>query len=217
MNRADGGSPPTLFDEPGDKQQPAIDHAAFAEAAVHQLDAESSIVHVRGLVSGHQELLRQLSTLAGWEQRRRRMYDRQVDEPRLTLEYRDMAAAPAILVEVAAALSEYCGVPYDGLWMNWYRDHRDSTSWHADRPANTPRTATVPVLSLGAIRRFLIRRNGSGPSTVFIPAGGDVLIMRGRCQKDWRHSVPKQRKPAGPRMSVNFSSTTQVAAAAVRS
>ena len=190
MNRADGGSPPTLFDEPGDKQQPAIDHAAFAEAAVHQLDAESSIVHVRGLVSGHQELLRQLSTLAGWEQRRRWMYDRQVDEPRLTLEYRDMAAAPAILVEVAAALSEYCGVPYDGLWMNWYRDHRDSTSWHADRPANTPRTATVPVLSLGAIRR---------------------------CQKDWRHSVPKQRIPAGPRMSVNFSSTTQVAAAAVRS
>ena len=128
-----------------------------------------------------------------------------------------MAAAPAILVEVAAALSEYCGVPYDGLWMNWYRDHRDSTSWHADRPANTPRTATVPVLSLGAIRRFLIRRNGGGPSTVFIPAGGDVLIMRGRCQKDWRHSVPKQRIPAGPRMSVNFSSTTQVAAAAVRS
>jgi alkylated DNA repair dioxygenase AlkB len=217
MNRADGGSPPTLFDEPGDKQQPAIDHAAFAEAAVHQLDAESSIVHVRGLVSGHQELLRQLSTLAGWEQRRRWMYDRQVDEPRLTLEYRDMAAAPAILVEVAAALSEYCGVPYDGVWMNWYRDHRDSTSWHADRPANNPRTATVPVLSLGAIRRFLIRRNGGGPSTVFIPAGGDVLIMRGRCQKDWRHSVPKQRTPAGPRMSVNFSSTTQVAAAAVRS
>jgi len=217
MNRADGGSPPTLFDEPGDTQQPVIDHSAFAEPAMHQLDAESSIVHLRGLITGHQELLRQLSTLPSWEQRQRWMYDRQVDEPRLTLEYRDMAAAPSILVEVAAALSEYCGVPYDGLWMNWYRDHRDSTSWHADRPANTPPTATVPVLSLGATRRFLIRRNGGGPSTVFIPAGGDALIMRGRCQKDWRHSVPKQRIPAGPRMSVNFSSTTQVAAAAVRS
>jgi alkylated DNA repair dioxygenase AlkB len=217
MNRADGGSPPTLFDGPGDWQQPAIDHAAFAEAAVHRLDAESSIVHVRGLITGHQELLRQLSTLPGWEQRRRWMYDREVDEPRLTLEYRDVAAAPAILIEVAAALSEYCGVPYDGLWMNWYRDHRDSTSWHADRPASTPRTATVPVLSLGATRRFLIRRNVGGPSTACIPIGGDVLIMRGRCQRDWHHSVPKQRTPTGPRISVNFSSTTQVAAAAVRS
>jgi alkylated DNA repair dioxygenase AlkB len=126
------------------------------------------------------------------------------------------------LVEVAAALSEYCGVPYDGIWMNWYRDHRDSTSWHADRPANVPATAIVPVLSLGATRRFLIRPNAGGRShppslrspqrTTFIPAGGDVLIMRGRCQRDWVHSVPKQQSPAGPRMSVNFSSSTQAGA-----
>ena len=124
----------------------------------------------------------------------------------------DLAAAPAFLVNVADALSEYCGVPYDGIWMNWYRDHRDSTSWHADRPANTPQTASVPVLSLGATRRFLIRSNAGGPSTAFIPAGGDVLIMQGRCQRDWQHSVPKQQTPAGPRMSLNFSSTAQVAA-----
>ena len=103
----------------------------------------------------------------------------------------------------------YCGVPYDGLWMNWYRDHRDGTSWHADRPANLPQTAIVPALSLGATRRFLIRPNTGGPSTTFIPVGGDVLIMRGRCQRDWQHSVPKQQAPAGPRMSVNFSSSTQ--------
>ena len=36
----------------------------------------------------------------------------------------DLATAPAFLGDLAAALSEYCGVPYDGLWMNWYRDHR---------------------------------------------------------------------------------------------
>jgi alkylated DNA repair dioxygenase AlkB len=150
------------------------------------------------------------------------MYNREVDEPRLTHEYRDLATAPTFLVDVTAALSEYCGVPYDGLWMNWYRNHQDSTSWHADRPANVPETAIVPVLSLGATRRFLIRPNAGGRShppshrspqrTTFIPAGGDVLIMRGRCQRDWVHSVPKQRSPAGPRMSVNFSSSTQAGA-----
>ena len=208
----EGGSQWTLFDEPHERQQPAINHAAFADATVHQLDAESSIVHVHMLITGHDELLRQLSTLTGWQQRRRWMYNREVDEPRLTHEYRDLAAAPAFLVNVADALSEYCGVPYDGIWMNWYRDHRDSTSWHADRPANTPQTASVPVLSLGATRRFLIRSNAGGPSTAFIPAGGDVLIMQGRCQRDWQHSVPKQQTPAGPRMSLNFSSTAQVAA-----
>jgi alkylated DNA repair dioxygenase AlkB len=201
---------PTLFDEPRDQQRPAINLAAFDGATVHQLDEQSSVTHVHGLVTGHDELLRQLGELVGWEQRRRWMYSREVDEPRLTHEYRDLGPAPAFLVDVAAVLSEYCGVPYDGLWMNWYRDHRDSTSWHADRPANIPETAIVPVLSLGATRRFLIRPNaGGGRSTTFVPAGGDVLIMRGRCQRDWLHSVPKQQSPAGPRMSVNFSSSTQ--------
>jgi alkylated DNA repair dioxygenase AlkB len=199
----------TLFDEPRDQQPPAINIAAFDGATVHRLDEESSITHVQGLVTGHHELTRQLGELTGWEQRRRWMYHREVDVPRLTHEYRDLATAPAFLVEVAGALSEYCGVPYDGIWMNWYRDHNDSTSWHADRPANIPRTAIVPVLSLGATRRFLIRPNAGGRSTTFSPAGGDVLIMQGRCQRDWQHSVPKQQIPAGPRMSVNFSSVAQ--------
>lgn len=202
----------TLFDEPRDQQLPAINTAAFGDATHHRLDDQSAITHVHGLVTGHDELLRQLGELTGWEQRRRWMYNREVDEPRLTHEYRDLATAPRFLVDVTATLSDYCGVPYDGLWMNWYRDHRDSTSWHADRPANVPETAIVPVLSLGATRRFLIRPNAGGRSQTFIPVGGDVLIMRGRCQRDWLHSVPKQQSPAGPRMSVNFSSRTQAGA-----
>jgi alkylated DNA repair dioxygenase AlkB len=199
----------TLFDDLCDLQQPEIDTAAFDGATVHHLDDESSVTHVHGLVTGHDEFMRQLGELTGWEQRRRWMYNREVDEPRLTHECGDLSTAPAFLVDVAAALSEFCDVPYDRLWMNWYRDHRDSTSWHADRPANVPQTAIVPVLSLGARRRFLIRPNAGGRSTTFVPTGGDVLIMRGRCQRDWQHSVPKQQSPAGPRMSVNFSSITQ--------
>ena len=114
------------------------------------------------------------------------------------------------MIDIADALSDYCGVRYDRIWMNWYRDNRDSTSWHADRPANVPATADVPVLSLGAPRRFLIRPYGGGPSTSFAPLAGDVLIMRGRCQRDWQHSVPKQQTPAGARISLNFSSSEQI-------
>lgn len=161
----------TLFDDDLDRQQPVIDVAALEGASVHPLDDESSITHVRGLVTGHDELTRQLSELAGWEQRRRWMYHREVDEPRLTCEFGDLSTVPTFLVELVAVLSQYCGVPYDGLWMNWYRDHRDSTSWHADRPANVPQMAIVPVLSLGAGRRFLIRPNAGGRSTRSSPPG----------------------------------------------
>ena len=199
----------TLFEEQ-DSRQAVIVSDAFAAATDHWLDEKSSITHVRGFLTGHDALMRQLSAISGWEQRRRWMYNRKVDEPRLTHEYQDLTTATPLLVEIGAALSDYCGVTYDGIWMNWYRDNRDSTAWHADRPANVPVTAIVPVLSLGATRRFLIRPIGGGRSTVFVPAGGDLIIMRGRCQRDWQHCVPKQQTPAGPRMSLNYTSTAQV-------
>ena len=138
------------------------------------------------------------------------MFTAMIAEPRLTVEYPVLADTPQPqLRAIAAALSAHYGVPYDGLWMNLYRDHDDGTGWHADRPANRPGTAIVPVLSLGATRRFLIRPVSGGHSTVLSPAGGDLIVMGGRCQKDWRHCVPKQKTPAGPRSSLNFTSTLQ--------
>jgi alkylated DNA repair dioxygenase AlkB len=199
---------PTLFDD-GEARTPAVNITAFEAATDHRLDEHSWITHVPGLVVGHQRLLAELATLDVWEQRQRWMFDRLVDEPRLTGEYVDLNAAPTLLAELAATLGTRLGVPYDRIWMNWYRDHRDGTGWHADRPADRAPAATVPVLSLGAPRRFLVRPAGGGRSTVFTPAGGDLIVMRGRCQRDWQHCVPKQKTQAGPRMSLNFSSITQ--------
>ena len=63
----------------------------------------------------------------------------------------------------------------------------------------------IPVLSLGATRRFLIRPEAGGPSTTIVTHSGDLVVMGGRCQKDYRHSVPKQKQAAGARLSLNFS------------
>jgi alkylated DNA repair dioxygenase AlkB len=199
---------PTLFDN-DEAETPAINIAAFDDATDHRLDEHSWITHVPGVLIGHLQALEDLATLDVWEQRQRWMFDRQIDEPRLTGEYVDLAVAPPLLAGLAEMLSERLEVCYDRIWMNWYRDHNDGTGWHADRPAHKAATAIVPVLSIGAPRRFLVRPFGGGPSRVFTPAGGDLIIMKGRCQRDWQHCVPKQKALAGPRMSLNFSSVTQ--------
>jgi len=198
---------PTLFDDTA--VMPNVDDSAFDRATDHQLDEHSWITYLSGLVVGHRRLIEELVAVATWEQRQRWMFNRMVDEPRLTAEYTDLAAAPALLADLTASLSSHLAIPYDGIWINWYRDHHDGTGWYADRPANNLETAVVPVLSLGAARRFPIRPVGGGKSVVFTPVGGDLLIMHGRCQRDWQHSVPKQKTPAGPRISLNFSSHTQ--------
>jgi alkylated DNA repair dioxygenase AlkB len=184
--------------------------ASFGTARRLQLDDHSWIDYVPGWFSGHDQLLAALRTSVTWEQRERWMYTRKLAEPRLTAECHDLAEArPVVIATIAAALFAHYGVRYDGVWLNLYRDHRDGTGWHCDRPANTQPEAIVPVLSLGATRRFLIRPEAGGASTVLTPAGGDLIVMGGRCQRDWRHSVPKQRSPTGPRSSLNFTSREQ--------
>ena len=72
-------------------------------------------------------------------------------------------------------------------------------------PANELDEAIIPVLRPGASRRFLIRPASGGPSRTVAVHGGDLVVMGGRCQKDYQHSVPKQKQGAGPRLSLNFS------------
>ena len=192
-----------------DSDQVTVDKS-FTAARRVWLDRTSWVEHVPGWLTGGRGLLARLRDSAAWEQRERWMFTQMVTEPRLTAEYPVLADAPQPELHlIAAALSAHYGVAYDRVWMNFYRDQGDGTGWHADRPANRPETAIVPVLSLGATRRFLIRPEAGGPSTVFSPASGDLIVMGGRCQRDWRHCVPKQKTPAGPRSSLNFSSRQQ--------
>ena len=183
----------------------AVDET-FTTADRIELDGTSWVDHVQGWLAGDGELMEALMKQASWEQRSRWMYTRMVQEPRLTAEYPVIADAPQpVLHYLTEVLSAHYGQPYTRLWMNWYRDNHDGTGWHADRPANRLDETVIPVLSLGATRRFLIRPEGGGPSTTIVAHGGDLVVMGGRCQKDFQHSVPKQRQHAGARLSLNFS------------
>jgi alkylated DNA repair dioxygenase AlkB len=178
----------------------------FSTVARVQLDDTSWVDHIQGWLAGDGELMEALMKQASWEQRSRWMYTRMVQEPRLTAEYPVIADAPQPVVQhLTRVLSAHYGRPFTRLWMNWYRDNHDGTGWHADRPANKQDEAVIPVLSLGATRRFLIRPEGGGRSTAIVAHGGDLVVMGGRCQKDYQHSVPKQKQPAGARLSLNFS------------
>ena len=204
-------TPPGGVAAPGSRQGdlfeslgPAVD-AGFAGARRIELDETSWIEHVPGWLRASGSLFDELIVTASWEQRYRYIYDRRVAEPRLTAEYRDISDAPQpLLPAVTAALSRHYEVAYQYLWLNLYRSHRDSTSWHGDPIGKIQQVSTVPVLSLGATRRFLIRPVQGGTSVSLAVASGDLIVLGGRAQRDGRHSVPKQATPAGPRISINF-------------
>jgi alkylated DNA repair dioxygenase AlkB len=200
---------PSLFGGSSETQVPST----VTRARRLQLDATSWLELIPGWLAGADALFACLLEALPWQQRERRMFERMVLEPRLTAEIRCLADAPhPSLRHAADALSTRYGVRYDHLWLNLYRDGQDSTAWHGDRFSCRREACTVPVLTLGATRRFSIRPRAGGASLGFRPAAGDLIVMGGRCQRDWVHAVPKAVDVLGARLSINFQSSEQARA-----
>lgn len=159
---------------------------------------------VRGWLEGSDALFEDLRRDVPWTQGRRRMYDSVLDDPRLSRWYGpgDDLPHPA-LVDLHRASVERCGVPFGSLGLNYYRGGDDSVAFHRDRELRDLDDTRIAIVTLGATRPFLLRPKGGGRSIDLRPAGGDLLVMGGRCQVTWEHGVPKARG-AGPRISVSM-------------
>src|SRR4029079_12252360 len=100
---------------------------------------------------------------------------------------------PDDLREMARVLSDRYRVRFSQVWVHLYRGGTDSVAWRGDRVGRELRDAVVALVSLGAIRPFRLRPTGGGPSLLFRPGPGDLLVMGGSCQRTWAHAVPKVR------------------------
>lgn len=156
---------------------------------------------VPGWVHGADTLFEEVLDAARWRARTRTMWQKVVDEPRLTTGGWDEPPAP--LPAMAEALSGRYGIDLSAVSANLYRDGADSVAWHGDTSGRKRETTVVAVLSLGAPRRFLLRPKGGGRSIRYTPAGGDLVVLGGTCQRTFDHSVPKC-SAAGSRISVMF-------------
>jgi alkylated DNA repair dioxygenase AlkB len=183
---------------------------SFASASRVALDSNSWVDVVPGWMSGSRILFERMISVVPWQEHDRRMFDQTFREPRMTAAYASLTDVPPIgLLEAVRALSDHYGVAYDSLWMNLYRKGEDSTAWHRDYDACRQPECVVPVLTLGATRRFLIKPRHGGRSIAFKPGTGDLIVMGGRSQQDWVHCVPKEPGMTEARISVNFQSSMQ--------
>jgi alkylated DNA repair dioxygenase AlkB len=178
---------------------------SFSSLRRIELDAHSWIDFVPGWVTGSDALFAELLERIPWGQRSRHMYDRTVEEPRLTWLWRPPTGPlePEILERARRSLSERYEVELDSVGFNLYRSGSDSVAWHGDRITSEIEEPIVALLSLGEPRKFLLRPAEGGTSQGFMLGRGDLLVTGGRTQRAWQHSVPKVAK-AGPRISVAF-------------
>src|SRR5687768_17303732 len=161
--------------------EPRIDDQQGFERV--RLDDRSWVDVARGWLLGADTLLDVLVDTVAWRQGKRWMYERMVDDPRLSHWYREDDELPhPVLVDACGALEARYGVPFSTPGLNYYRDGRDSVAPHRDRELRTSdHDSLVAILTVGEQRPFLIRPRGGGASRDFAPASGDLLVMGGRC------------------------------------
>jgi alkylated DNA repair dioxygenase AlkB len=158
----------------------------------------------RNWLGGADVVAERLIETVDWRHHRRWMYDRMVDEPRVSRWYSSTEALPdQALTSFRHEVSRHYGIPFGAIGLNYYRDGSDSVAFHADRELKFLDDTKVAILTFGATRPFLLRPTGGGKSIDIGPASGDLLIMGGACQVRWEHGVPKVRRGTGPRVSAS--------------
>ncbi len=152
-----------------------------------------------------------------WAERSILLFGRQVRQPRLVafhgdpgLTYRYSGKSLVAtgwtesLEEVHQQLSTLIGECFNSVLCNLYRNGADSMGWHADNESELGSQPLIASVSLGAERRFVLKRRRDGAKREIVPGHGSLLVMRGQVQQHWLHQVPRTRKAVGARINLTF-------------
>jgi alkylated DNA repair dioxygenase AlkB len=153
------------------------------------------------------EWFAELRTSVDWEAKRRFMYDREVDVPRLTAHFAlpPEPGNPRAIAQAAEAVAASVRAPFNAVGLNLYRDGRDSVAPHNDHLYEIVAGFPIALVSLGATRRMTIRSKELPRRLLNVDlVGGSLLVMSYDTQLHYTHGVPKTRAPVGERISLAF-------------
>lgn len=171
-------------------------------------DELGRVAYTPGVLSAEQAQawFAELREGVAWQSQRRRMYDRDVDVPRLQAHFRlDEDAVPEAISLAAAKVAAFTGVPFTSAGLNFYRDGRDSVAPHNDHLDEIVHGFPIALLSLGATRRMTIRAKQPPRRVLHVDlASGSLLVMSYETQLHYTHGIPKTNDSVGPRISVAF-------------
>lgn len=135
------------------------------------------------------------------------------DERRAPTGWDEDPPASTALHELGLRIEQCLELPRDWfnvILANRYHNGHDFMGWHADNERSLGDEPTIASISLGTERRFLIRRKGGsgrGQSPEKIEyrlAHGSLLVMMGKMQSTYQHSLPKVALSRCNSLRVNF-------------
>lgn len=161
------------------------------------------------------QLFAQLCEQVDWQQREIRLFGRTLWQPRLLGWYGDAdyrysgqtlkaRPVPPLLKRLQLRSEQVTGCRFNCVLANMYRDQQDSMGWHSDNEPELGNNPAIASVSFGEERVFELQHRGSREKRLLTLGNGSILLMAGNLQLLWRHRLPKQSKPCGPRINLTF-------------
>lgn len=147
------------------------------------------------------------------------MWGRKIRQPRLIAWYGDAGRVYAysglrldplpwtpLLRDLKTRVEQASGAGFNSVLLNYYRDERDGIGFHSDDEPELGECPVIASLSLGEARTFVLKHKTlKSVKPVHLPlASGSLLVMKGDTQRCWRHGMPKESRPCGPRVNLTF-------------
>jgi len=108
------------------------------------------------------------------------------------------------LIMIREKIYKDLNIDFNSVLINYYRDGKDSMGWHADDEKELGPSPTIASISFGS-ERDLVFRNKISKEIISIPqTHGCLILIDGKTQKNWQHSIKKTRKVIGPRINLTF-------------
>ena len=117
------------------------------------------------------------------------------------LEHNDI---PDWLLPLKNLVESECKQKFNFLLFAKYRDENDSITFHSDDEKFLGASPTIASITVGEKRPFLLKNKHTKETQQFNLSHGDLFIMKNDCQKNYLHSVPKQKTSLKTRISITF-------------
>ena len=108
------------------------------------------------------------------------------------------------LTMIREKIYEEFKIDFNSVLVNYYRDGKDSMGWHSDDEKELGPNPTIASISFGSERDLVFRNKISKETRSIAQAHGCLILIDGRTQKNWQHSIKKTQKVIGPRINLTF-------------
>lgn len=153
-----------------------------------------------------------------WQHDQIKVFGKIYDQPRLTALFADNEksysysnitmyphAFEGELLAIKEKVEKVAELKFTTCLLNLYRNGQDSNGWHADDEKELGEFPQIASVSLGATRKFKMRRKDNHKEKFELElTQGSLLLMLGKTQAFWQHQIPKTKKAVEKRINLTF-------------